>query len=259
MAKPEIGLSMLYCLDQPFSYALKQITKLEVNHAELADEGLHALNSRRAKKLKQIAKTHNLDYTVHAPWAGVNIATPNPRLRRAVLKQLEKSIILSGQLDCRLWVFHPGSKTGLSHFYPNQDWQHNLESVHKLLKIARKEGVQIAIENTPEPFPSLMKSTSDFHRFYQDLDEDVGIVLDVAHANINNQIEGFLDEFSAKIVHIHVSDNNADRDQHLGIGQGNINWENFAKLVQQANYQRLIMIESTTNIQESLKTLRSLF
>jgi sugar phosphate isomerase/epimerase len=259
VAKPEIGLSMLYCLDQPFSYALKQLTKLDIKHVELADEGLHKLNSRRVKKLNQVAKTHNLDYTVHAPWAGVNIATPNPKLRNAVLNELEKSIILAGQLNCRLWVFHPGSKTGLSQFYPNRDWQHNLESVQELLTVARKKSVQIAIENTPEPFPSLMKGTDDFHRFCHDLQDDVGMVLDVGHANINNQIDAFFEQFSGKIVHIHVSDNHADSDQHLGIGQGNINWQNFAKLVKKANYGKLIMIESTTGIQESLKILGSLF
>jgi sugar phosphate isomerase/epimerase len=259
MAKPEIGLSMLYCLNEPFSSVLKRLNKLDVKHVELADEGLHALNKTRAKKLNQLAKTLNLDFVVHAPWAGVNIATPNPALRRAVIKRLEQSIIVAGQLECKLWVFHPGSKTGLSQFYPGQDWQHHLESVHALLKVAKREGIQIAIENTPEPFPSLMKNVDDFHRFYNEINDTIGMVLDVAHANINHQIEAFIEQFSEKIVHMHVSDNNADSDMHLGIGQGNINWKNFANLVKKTNYNNLIMIESTTNIQESLHALHSLF
>jgi sugar phosphate isomerase/epimerase len=259
MAKPEIGLSMLYCLNEPFKSLLKHLPEVTVNHIELADEGLHALNKRRVKKLKQAAETHNLDFVVHAPWAGTNIATPSPDLRRAVLKRLTKSIVYAGQLDCRLWLFHPGSRTGLSHIYPGEDWQQNLQSVRALLGVARREGVAIAIENTPEPFPSLMKGVDDFHRFYEDLEDDIGMVLDVAHANLNSQIQDFLKQFSKKIVHMHVSDNDGASDLHLGIGYGSIDWENVAKLVKEAEYGNVIMIESTEHVKESIQFLRRLF
>ena len=259
MAKPEIGLSMLYCLKEPFPSLLKRLDKVDVKHVELPDEGLHALNKRRAKKLNEIAETCNLTFVVHAPWAGVNIATPSQALRRAVLKRLTQSIVVAGQLGCYLWLFHPGSRTGLSPIYPGKDWQMNLGSVRYLLDVARREGVNVAIENTPEPFPSLMKSVDDFHRFYQDLNDDIGMVLDVAHANLNNQIQEFIKQFSKKIVHMHLSDNNGDSDLHLGIGHGNIDWTVVAKLVKVADYNNLIMIESTDHIEESLHFLRELF
>ena len=259
MSKPKIGLSMLHCLQKPFEYLLKRLTQIDIKHVELVDEGLHTLNKRRVKSLKEIAETHNLDFVVHAPWAGINIATPSPALRHAVLKRLEKSIVIAGQLECRLWLFHPGSRTGLSHFYPGSDWELNLQSVHTLLQIARKEGVKVAIENTPEPYPSLMKSVDDFHRFYTDLNDDLGMVLDVAHANLNNQIQDFLAQFSKKIVHIHVSDNNGQNDVHLGIGLGNIDWKNIVEQLRTANYRNMIMIESIDHIKESLHFLRELF
>ena len=259
MAKPEIALSMLYCLNDPFKHMLKRLPKVPVKHIEVPDEGLHTLNKRRVKSLKKTAEAQNLDFVVHAPWAGINIATPDPSLRHAVLKRLTKSIVLAGQLDCRLWLFHPGSKTGLSHFYPDEDWQLHMESVRALLRVARREGVEIAIENTPEPFPSLMKSVDDFRRFYDELEDDIGMVLDIAHANLNNQIQDFIEQFSAKIVHVHVSDNDGANDLHLGIGYGNINWEKFSKLVKTVNYGKLIVIESTDHIEESAQTLRRLF
>ena len=259
MVKPEIGLSMLYCLNEPFKSLLKRLCEVTVKHIELPDEGLHTLNKRRVKKLKEAAEAQNLDFVVHAPWAGINIATPSPDLRRAVLKRLTKSLVLAGQLGCRLWLFHPGSRTGLSPIYPGKDWQLNLGSVRTLLNVARREGVEIAIENTPEPFPSLMKSVDEFHRFYEDLEDDIGMVLDVAHANLNRQIQDFLTQFSKKIVHIHVSDNDGVSDQHLGIGYGNVDWKNFAKLVKTADYGKLVVIESTDHIEESIQFLRELF
>jgi len=259
MVKPEIGLSMLYCLNEPFKSLLKRLREVTVKHIELPDEGLHTLNKRRVKNLKEAAEAQNLDFVVHAPWAGINIATPSPDLRRAVLKRLTKSLVLAGQLGCRLWLFHPGSRTGLSPIYPGKDWQLNLGSVRTLLNVARREGVEIAIENTPEPFPSLMKSVDEFHRFYEDLEDDIGMVLDVAHANLNRQIQDFIKQFSKKLVHMHVSDNYGANDLHLGIGYGSIDWASVAKLVKEAEYGNLIMIESTEHVKESVQFLRKLF
>ncbi|MEJ2241059.1 MAG: sugar phosphate isomerase/epimerase [Candidatus Bathyarchaeota archaeon] len=259
MSKPKIGLSTLYCLSEPFTSVIKYLPDLDVNYIEIADEGFHALNLRRVKKLKKIGETNNIEFVIHAPWAGINIATPDPGLRRAVLNRLEKSIVNSKKLECKLWVFHPGSKTGLSHFYPDKDWKLNLESVHILAKVARREGVEIAIENTPEPFPSLMKSVTDFQRFYREFNEKIGMVLDIAHANLNSQIPDFLKQFNKYISHIHLSDNDGTSDLHRGIGYGNIDWTWIAKLVNDAKYNNLLIIESTNHIKESINFLRELF
>jgi sugar phosphate isomerase/epimerase len=259
MPKPEIGLSMLFCLGESFPSLLKHLREVDVRHVEIDDEGSHALNKRRTKSLKKVAVSHDLDFVVHAPFAGINIAVPNPVLRRTILKRLEKSIFYAGQLDCRLWLFHPGLQTGVSHFYPGRDWQLNLDSVRTLLKIARKEGVEIAIENVPDPYPFLMKNVQDFSRFYDELDDDIGMVLDIAHANLNHQIQDFIRRFPEKIVHIHVSDNDGAHDLHLGIGYGNIDWESVAKEIKKIEYGNIIMLESTEHVEESLQTLRKLF
>jgi len=230
-----------------------------VRHVEIVDEGSHELNDRRVKALKKVAQSKDLDVTVHAPFAGINIALPSPVLRRTILKRLRKSIFYAGQLDSRLWLFHPGLQTGVSHFYPGRDWQVNLDSVRALLKIGRKEGVEIAIENVPEPYPFILRSVQDFSRFYDELNDDIGLVLDVAHANLNHQIQDFLRQFPEKIVHMHVSDNDGAYDLHLGIGYGTIDWESVAKAVKEAKYSNVIMLESIEHVEESLQTLRKLF
>lgn len=257
--KPEIGLSMLFCLGEPFLSLLKNLRKVNVRHVEIVDEGSHALNSRRVKTLKKVAEAHDLDLVVHAPFAGINIAVPSPALRRTTLKRLEKSIFYASQLDCRLWLFHPGSQTGVSHFYPEQDWQLNLDAVRTLLEIARKEGVEIAIENVPEPYPFVIKNVQDFSRFYDELNDDIGLVLDVAHANLNHQIQDFIRQFPKKIVHIHVSDNDGIHDLHLGMGYGTINWESVAEEIKKVEYGNVIMLESIEYVEESLQTLQKLF
>ena len=56
MPKPKIGVSMLYCLSEPFSKMLKRLAKVDVQLVEVMDEGLHELSKKRVAKLNEIAK-----------------------------------------------------------------------------------------------------------------------------------------------------------------------------------------------------------
>lgn len=250
---------MLFCLGAPFFSLMKRLNTIDVSYVELLDEGLHTLNGRRVKALKKVARSRGLELSLHSPFADINIASPSSVLRRTILKRQEKSIFYASQLGCRLWVFHPGLKTAVSPFYPGLEWRLNLDSVHTLLRIAKKHGVEIAIENVPEPHPFLMKSVQDFSHFYNELDEDIGLVFDIGHANINRQIQDFITRFSDKIVHVHASDNDGAGDRHLGIGYGTVDWNSVAKALAKVKYNGLIILESVEHVEESLRKLQKLF
>lgn len=257
----ELGLSMLFCLGEPFSTMLTHLTEFDVRYIELMDEGLHVLNRRRTRALKKIAHDFNLEFTVHAPFADINIASPNPVLRRVMLKRLERSLVYAHELKCKQWVFHSGSRSGVSEFYPNLDWQINLRSVKTLCAISKKLGVEISIENTPEPFGFLVKHMKDFALFYSELgaEADLGMTLDIGHANTADEIFGFIDEFTDKIVHVHISDNEGKYDRHRGIGYGKINWKAVANALKRRNYRGVIVCESVDHVPESMQVMRTLF
>jgi sugar phosphate isomerase/epimerase len=256
--KAKIGLSMLFCLSEPFSKLLRHIDSVNVSHVEIVDEGLHALNTKRINAIKAIAEHRSLKLSLHAPFADINIASPNPHLRRTMLKRLEKSIAYAHELGCETWVFHSGLKTGVSFFYPGLDWRINLESTKKLLRTAEKFDVKIAVENTPEPYPFLLTNVKDFFRFFSEInDNSLGLALDVGHANINKQIYNFLECFSDKIVHVHVSDNDGRDDSHLGISYGTIEWQKVAASLKKCSVP--IVLESVTHVKESLEKMRELF
>jgi sugar phosphate isomerase/epimerase len=199
-----------------------------------------------------------LKYSVHAPFADINIASPSKPILKATLKRLEKSITYASALDAYVWVLHPGLRTGVSMFYPGADWLQNRETTLQLFKIANDYGVKIAIENVPEPYPFLMKSVNHFARFFKEVDEDMGIALDIGHANINGQTERFLTVFADKIVHIHAHDNDGKDDQHLGIGHGTVDWEKIAKLLKEMPYEGVVAVESFEHVEESVLKLKQL-
>jgi len=254
-----IGLSMLFCLGKPFPYVLKHLKDFDVDCVELVDESMHALNRRRVNALRRVARDTGLEFTVHAPFADINIASPNPVLRRVMLQRLEKSLGHARRLRCKQWVFHSGWMSGVSEFYPSLDWQTNLRSVRTLLTIAKKLGVEISIENTPEPMPFLVKRMQDLALFYSELASDIDLTLDVAHAHTTHQALEFIEKFSDKIVHVHVSDNDGKYDAHRGIGHGNIDWNAVADALKRINYKGIVVLESVDHVQESLQTMRRLF
>ena len=258
MVKPKIGLSTLYCLGEPFKKMTECILKANTTYIEIVDEGFHALNKRRVQILNELAASYTLKYTVHAPFADINIASPSKPLLNTMLKRLKKSILHASALNFHIWVFHPGLKTGISMFYPGKEWIQNLKTSRLLFKFAAEHGVEAAIENVPEPFPFIMKNTEDFKRFYSEVNENIGLVLDIGHANINQQIESFLTTFADKIVHMHAHDNYGKSDRHLGIRYGNVNWEKVANLVQEISYDKIITIESVEHVDESVHRLKRL-
>jgi sugar phosphate isomerase/epimerase len=258
MVEPKIGLSMLYCLGKPFKKMIGNLLKTQTAYVEIVDDGFHELNKKRVSSLKSIGESYGLKYSVHAPFADINIASPSKLILKATLKRLKQSIENARALNAYRWIFHPGLKTGVSMFYPSMDWLQNLKTTRILLKIGSDYGVKMAIENVPEPYPFLMKSVEDFTKFYDEIDEDVGLVLDIGHANINGEIELFLTTFADKIVHIHAHDNNGKSDEHLGIGYGNVNWKHTASLLRQISYDKVVIIESVEHIEESKRKLRQL-
>jgi sugar phosphate isomerase/epimerase len=260
MSKPRIGLSMLYMLGEPFKKMVKQLGKTRTPYVEVVDDGYHALSKRRVQALNEAAASFGLNYSVHAPFADINVASPSKPLLKASLKRLKRSMQYAWDLDAYLWVFHPGGKSGISSFYPGADWKQNASSIMSLHKAAKNLGLKIAMENLPEKYNFLMKTPQDFSTFYGETGlDDIGIVLDTGHANLEGQIQPFLQQLLGKIVHVHISDNHGITDEHLGLGYGAIDWQQFARMLKAADFSGTILAESVFNAEDTLQKLKQLF
>lgn len=259
MAKPKVSLSMLYSLGEPFGKMVKHLSEVKTKHIELVDDGWHTLNKKRVTILQEVSKSEGIQYTVHAPFADINIASPSKPLLKASIKRLEQSISYASALGAKLWVLHPGMKTGISNFYPEAEWKQNVASIKQLLNTAKNYNLTVAIENLPGKYWFIMNTPSDFIRFYNETGLETGIVLDVAHAYLEGKVESFLKEVPKNIIHVHVSDNLGEIDNHFGIGYGKIDYPKFAQSLKEIGYCGNVVIESGDHIEESIQTLKKLF
>jgi sugar phosphate isomerase/epimerase len=255
----EFAVSTLYCLHKPLEDTMSLIPKMPSKFIELVDAGRHALSPSWVEALLELKETHDLEYSIHAPYTDVNIAAEDPQVREAILGRLEASIKYASDLGSEILVFHPGNSTALEWSLPSETaWRINLESARRLVDYAADHGVKAMIENVPEPFPFLMKSVSDFDRFYEKIGIEVHMVLDVAHAHLRGEELEFIRRFGDKIGHVHVSDNHGDSDTHLRIGEGSVAWGEVMKTLRESPFDGWVTIESHKDIPECVRLLEDL-
>lgn len=256
-----LGLSTLFCFNEPLRNALQRINRMGVEHVEIVDEWPYDLDERKVEAINRAIGGSNIRLSIHAPFIDINIAYISPYIRRAAIKRLKRSLRASAKLKPEYWVFHPGMKSVISDAFPGLSWRINLESVREILMEAKRHNLRIAIENGPVTSQFLLKRIEDFKKFYDDLGEDgsyIGITLDVGHAITNNQLYEMIKALHNKIVHTHLHDNDGREDLHLGIGSGKIDWPRLIRSLKEIGYNGALVIESITNVEESIRVLRDL-
>ena len=258
MSKAKVGVSMLFCLGGSFAQTVKRLGSVQTRYVEIVDDGVQALSKARVATLKEAAKSLGLQYTLHAPFADINIASPSKDILNASLKRLKQSMVYANELDAKVWVFHPGAKTGISQFYPGAEWKQNVESLKLLYRAGEEYGLNIALENLPGKYWFLMHTPEEFMRFYRETGLPLGIALDLGHANLEGQNESFFSLLADKIVHVHASDNDGSDDQHLGIGKGKIDYGWFKETMDRIGYDKTVVVESITDVPESVQRLKQL-
>jgi sugar phosphate isomerase/epimerase len=258
MSKAKVGVSMLYCLGEPFNRMVKRLGAMGTKYIEILDDGTYDLDKKRIALLKEAAKSYDLTYSLHAPFADINIASPVKPLLNASLKRLTQSLANANAINAKMWVFHPGQRTGIGQFYPGADFKQMCQSIQILYKQAEEYGLNIAMENLPAKYWFLMNTPEEFMRMYKETNLPIGITMDLGHANLEGQIQPFFTKLADKIVHIHASNNDGSEDQHYGVEDGNIDYNWFAETLNKIGYDKIVIVESMHKVPESIKKLKHL-
>jgi sugar phosphate isomerase/epimerase len=258
MSKAKVGVSMLYCLGEPFNRMIKRLGAMNTRYIEILDDGTHDLNKTRITQLRETAKSYGLTYSLHAPFADINIGSPAKPMLDASLKRLKQSLANARAIDAKMWVLHPAQRTGIGQFYPDADFKTMCQSIEELHTEAEEYGVNLALENLPHKYWFLMSTPAEFMRLYKETNLPIGITLDLGHANLEAQIQPFINQLADKIVHIHASNNDGTDDQHNGVEDGNIDYQQFAESLKKIGYDKTVVVESMRKVPESIAKLKKL-
>jgi len=224
----------------------------------------HTQLRRQQAAIREALGRYGMGIVCHLP-TFISTADLTESLRRASVEEVTASLAFAAELGASKAVLHPSYMDGLSIHVPDLWREYALDSLERIARAGREHGVQLCLENlfskispysTPEAFVDV------FERF-----PDLAMTLDVGHAHIDKdgmpRILAFIKTFPDRIQHLHISDNNGRRDEHLPVGKGSLDFNATAEALRRSGYDGTVTFEifdpDRTTLVESRKALERLF
>ena len=168
--------------------------------------------------------------TIHAPFMDLNPGALDPTIRKATHRRFQQVFQAAELLRPSVIVFHPGFDE-LRYGENRMAWLKNSISFwEELLPRAKEVGCAIAVENIFEKEPStllwLLEAINDpsFRHCF-----------DVGHWNMFTTVsmDKWLAELGPYIAECHIHDNRGHSDEHLPLGEGQIDFNKVFELLKQ--------------------------
>lgn len=206
--------------------------KLEEHRAYILEERINPELYLPAESLDQIVHedvaqladdlhAHGLACTFHGTFMDLNPGSVDAAVRETTKLRVQQTLEIAAVLKPRVIVFHPGFSK-ITYGGAVDAWVSNsVEFWQDLEQTVRAVGCKIAIENIFEDEPSTLKLLLD------KLDPQLfGHCFDSGHFNMFATVS--LDEWFSvlgeRIIESHLHDNHGQADEHLPIGEGEIDF-----------------------------------
>lgn len=172
--------------------------------------------------------TAGLTTTIHAPFLDLNPGAIDISIREATAKRVQQIIKVAELLKPKVIVFHPGYDE-LRYGNSRGKWLANSISFwREFIAEAKALGFLIAMENIFEKEPSTLRALIEAVN-----DKSFGHCFDTGHWNMFTrvQMEDWFEELGEYIFECHIHDNHGQIDEHLPLGEGEIDFDLFFGLV----------------------------
>lgn len=171
---------------------------------------------------------HGIHTTMHAPFMDLSPGSSDPAIRELTRHRLEQLLKLIPIFKPKTIVCHLGYDW--KRYWPiRESWlEASLELWTWLGERVKDEGRQLVLENVYEHSPE------DILILFENLrNQDVGFCLDVGHMTVfgRSPVEKWLETLGPYLKQLHLHDNFGDRDDHLALGSGSIDFPKLFSLL----------------------------
>lgn len=201
-------------------------------------------------KEKELAEKAGIEISqIHGPWR----YPPKDGTEEERAERFEKmciSIRAASVVGCKYWVIHPLMPFGTGDKGTENapiTRQINLDFFRELVKVAKKYGVIICLENMPMLNFSISTPEEILGLIEEINDDNLQMCLDVGHVNVFKELNLYEEVIRIKkrLRVLHVHDNMIARDLHLLPTFGNVDWKGFAKGLKEIGFNGSFSIETT--------------
>ncbi len=251
----------------PILEQIEEIGRLQFDYLELAMDaplGHHSIVSAIKPDITRSLKDKGLGLVCHLP-TFVSTADLTEGIRKASVEEMHRSLELAFELGAEKAVLHPSMVVGMGAFALDRVKGYAIDFLAGFVPAAVQMNMAICFENL---FPRCIIGVEpdEFAEIFK-LFPSLRLTLDSGHANIGDQGQGRLmllaERFGKSIGHLHFSDNHGKRDDHLAIGEGNINFFELVQSLKQTGYDDTLTLEvfdkDRQKLIDSRERLRAMF
>jgi len=226
---------------------IKNISENGFDYVEIGIEGpfgKRELLEKRISEIKNELEKRNLFIVGHTAWY-LEIGCQYENIRLDYIDEMKKEMILAKKLGCTKINVHSHCQGMYMKDEKTKKIIINnyIKSLRELAAFADKIKIRLMLENSGERgeitnFDDIKKILDNVPRLY--------FHLDLGHAFIWDKMKGiekYLKTFRNKLIHIHMHDNNGERDEHKGIGKGKIDYKKVYRWLKDINYNNTITLE----------------
>lgn len=191
--------------------------------------------------VRQALAHHGLGVVAHAAYF-IPISSPFASLRRAAFQEFCRALDGAAQIGARLMTVHYLSIPPL--FPPERCPEWHLEVLGPLCIRASEMGVTVILENAPTS-----QGQIDHIAHILDAIPGLGFHLDSGHTQVEggtDMFDTYLERFRVRLLHVHLSENDGSRDQHLPLGampRADIDWPGRVARLKASGYDGTISLE----------------
>jgi sugar phosphate isomerase/epimerase len=241
---PEILNMTVIHINVPYSMLLHRIDFAVKNkiHPEIyfSAEDLDACREKEAQHLSNTLQENQLEITFHGPFMDLSPGGVDRRIKEVTFDRLSKTIKLAHFFRPKMIVFHPGYERWKFDGNVKLWLESSLQTWRPLVKEAEEAGLTLAIENvfeeTPDSIKDLLEEIHSSHfRF----------CFDTGHHHVFSKtpLPVWIEALGGFLGEVHLHDNHKEMDEHLPVGEGGFDFDQFFTLLSQYKLNPLYTIE----------------
>lgn len=193
--------------------------------------------------VKKMAESHGINiWSLHLPFAPrelIDISAVEKEKRNKAVELLSDLIKRCGNIGVDKFIVHPSSEP-ITESERREKLKCAKESLSKLADVAERFNAVICVEDLPR---TCLGNSAEEMKFLTEEDERLRICFDTNHITADKP-ENVIRELNDKIVTLHISDFDFIDEKHWIPGDGEINWSEVVKALEEIEYNGVWMYEA---------------
>jgi sugar phosphate isomerase/epimerase len=203
-------------------------------------DDLDACLEKDVQYLSKALREKRLEITIHGPFMDLSPGGADQRIKGVTSERFLKAIELAHCFGSKTLVFHPGYQKWKFDGNVRVWLESSLKTWRPLIKEAEKMRCTLAIENvfeeTPDSLAGLLgEIDSPYFRF----------CFDTGHHYLfgKTSLPIWFDALGRYFCEVHLHDNHREMDEHLPVGEGGFDFDQFFSLLSRFRLKPIYTIE----------------